>query len=209
MIIDLHVHTSAFSPCSSLDPDEAVRTARDMGLDGVCFTEHGRLWPAPELEKLSARWGMPVFCGMEVETREGHMLVFGLREEIPGIPGAGELRQMVDREGGAVVYAHPFRGFLLFGFADLQMTIDEASRRKVFQLVDAVETCSGKSGKKENSLAREVCARLSMAGAGGSDAHSAGEVGKCVTVFKNSIKSIGELVHELKKGEFTACHHNK
>lgn len=209
MIIDLHVHTSALSPCSSLDPDEAVRTARDMGLDGICFTEHGRLWPVPELERLSAKWDLPVFCGMEVETREGHMLVFGLQEEVPRILGAGELREMVDRAGGAVVYAHPFRGFLLFGFADLQMTIDEASRRKVFQLVEAVETYSGKSGKKENNLALEVCGRLSVPGVGGSDAHSAGEVGKCVTVFKKRIKSTGELIHELKKGEFTACYHNK
>ncbi|MFZ5648802.1 MAG: PHP domain-containing protein [Bacillota bacterium] len=209
MIIDLHVHTSALSPCSSLDPEEAVRTAKSMGLDGICFTEHCRIWPDTDLERLSAKWDFPVFCGMEVETREGHMLVFGLGEEIPEILGAGELREKVDRVDGAMIYAHPFRGFLLFGFTDLHMTIREASQRKVFQFVHAVETYSGKSGKKENKLALQVCDKLSVPGVGGSDAHSSGEVGKCVTVFKNRIRSTGELVAQLRRGEFTACYHNK
>ncbi|MHB8157344.1 MAG: PHP domain-containing protein [Desulfocucumaceae bacterium] len=205
MLIDLHVHTNALSSCSRLDPEEAISTAREKGLDGICFTDHGRLWPAAELERLSAKWDFPVFGGMEVETREGHMLVFGLSEEIPDMnSAAADLRALVDRDRGAMVYAHPFRGFLLFGFADLRLTVDEACGRPVFKLVDAVETNSGKSTKNENSLAREVAGQLSLPGVGGSDAHSAAEIGRCRTVFQKQIKSTADLIEELKKGDYRA-----
>jgi len=202
MIVDLHVHTSALSSCSSLDPEEAVLTARSSGLDAICFTEHSRLWPEAQLEKLSARYDFPVFCGMEVETREGHMLVFGLSEDQTEIMAAEELRRKVDLAGGVMIYAHPFRGFLMFGFSDLQMTIKEACGRKVFQMVDAVETFSGKSGKKENTLAQEVCGKLSIPGVGGSDAHSAKELGRCITIFNNNLRSTADLIEEIKKRQF-------
>lgn len=207
MIVDIHVHTSFLSSCSSLDPEEAVRAAREAGLDGICFTDHCRLWPQPELERLSEKWDFPVFGGMEVETREGHMLVFGLDEELPGLVAASDLRAKVELAGGAMVYAHPFRGFLLFGFGDLQMTVREACARPVFRLVDAVETLSGKSTKNENNLALEVCKQLSLSGAGGSDAHSAREIGRCVTVFSQQIKNTAELVECLKRGDCRAEYH--
>jgi len=118
---------------------------------------------------------------------------------------AQELRMAVDRAGGVMIYAHPFRGFLLFGFSDLQMTVREACQRPVFQLLNAVETCSGKSTKKENNLALEVSKKLYLPGVGGSDAHSAGEIGRCVTVFNTKIRNTAGLVEQLKKGQFSAA----
>lgn len=133
------------------------------------------------------------------------MLVFGLEEDQPGLASAPELRKIVDRAGGALIYAHPFRGFLLFGFSDLQMTVREACQRPVFQLLNAMETFSGKSTKKENNLALEVSKRLSLPGVGGSDAHSARELGRCVTVFDSKIQNTAGLIEQLKKGAFSAA----
>lgn len=209
MILDLHVHTSALSACSSLDPEEAVKRAKESGLEGVCFTEHCRLWPAAELERLSSMYDLPVFSGMEVETKEGHMLVFGLSTEIKDLMTAAELRELVDREGGAMIYAHPFRGFLMFGFGDLSLTVDEACGRPVFKTVDAVEALSGKSTRGENDLALEVVKKLKLPGTGGSDAHSAGEVGRCVTIFNKRIDNIQDLVTGLKSGEYRAAYRGK
>lgn len=132
------------------------------------------------------------------------MLVFGLGEELSGLMAAADLRVKADLAGGVVVCAHPFRGFLMFGFADLQMTVREACGRTVFKLVDAVETFSGKSTKNENNLALEVCNKLSLPGVGGSDAHSAREVGRCVTIFNTRIRNTAELLEQLKKGEYRA-----
>ena len=40
MIIDLHFHTEAFSSCSRIPLLEGVKRAKEIGLDGICLTEH-------------------------------------------------------------------------------------------------------------------------------------------------------------------------
>lgn len=204
MIIDLHVHTNALSPCSNMDPGEAVRQARSAGLDGVCFTEHGRRWKKAELRELSRQEGFPIFCGMEVETREGHMLVFGLEEDCPGIFSAQELHQEVEARHGLMFAAHPFRGFLLFGAADLQLSVERASSRPVWQWVDGLEVCSGRCTQRENAIAAQVQQRLGIRGIGGSDAHTLTEVGRCVTIFNGRVEDEAELVEALRRGQFRA-----
>lgn len=209
MIIDLHVHTGTLSPCSKIDPEEAIAEAKNIGLEAICFTEHGKLWQPKDIEFLSKKWAFPVFCGMEVETREGHMLVFGLEQDQEDIIPASELRAIADDAGAAIIYAHPFRGFLMFGFADLQLTLQNACKRPAFKMVDAMETLSGKSTRKENELALQVSQNTGVKGAGGSDAHSIGELGRCVTIFNRTISSQAELVEQLKKGNFRAEYYRK
>ncbi len=82
-----------------------------------------------------------------------------------------------------MIAAHPFRGFKVFGFGQLRMTPEQAAKRRLFQLVDAMEVCNGKLSEEENRMALEVSKILGLAGTGGSDAHQVDEVGKWVTVF--------------------------
>jgi len=209
VIIDLHVHTRAFSLCSNIDPEEAIREAGRVGLDAICFTEHNKLWIKEDIQKLSEKWSFPVFCGMEVETREGHMLVFGLKEEIDRLLSAAELKEIVDDAQGVMIAAHPFRGFLIFSFSSQTLTAEEASQRPYLQMVPAIETCSGKSTKKENELAAEVCRKLSARAVGGSDAHTLSEIGRCVTIFEQTVKNESNLINQLKNGSYTAGYFRK
>lgn len=202
MIIDLHVHTSPLSPCSKLDPEEAIRQAKSIGLDGICFTEHGKLWSDNDVDYLRRKYDYLVFCGMEVETRDGHVLVFGLPEDQPAIMDPGELCRKVDAAEGAMIYAHPFRGFLMFGFSDLQLTVQNACERPIFKIMQAIETYSGKSTKNENEMTLAVSQKLGIPGTGGSDAHAVGEIGRCVTFFEDNISNREELIAALKSGRF-------
>ena len=207
MVIDLHVHTNVYSSCSIIDPAEAIREAKKIGLEGLCFTEHNKRWDKEALQKLSQKENFPLFCGVEVETREGHLLVLGVNKDFEGITSLDELLDLVKKENGVIIIAHPFRGFLLFGFADLNLQVERASQRQIFRQVEAIEILSGKATKKENDLAKEVSKRLKLKGVGGSDAHAPGEVGRCVTVFKKPvIKNEAELIAELKKGEYEAAY---
>ncbi|HEX3151194.1 MAG TPA: PHP domain-containing protein, partial [Gemmataceae bacterium] len=112
MKFDLHMHTSRYSPDSSIDPFELVKQARAIGLDGIVITEHDRLWPEEELEELrQAAPGLVVIGGVEVSGRNGDLLCYGVRDLTNlrrGMPW-GELCREVDRQGGATVAAHPFR----------------------------------------------------------------------------------------------------
>ena len=209
MIVDLHVHTKVFSQDSILEPDEAIQEAKRIGLDAICFTEHNKVWPEEEIHQLSQRWDFLVISGVEVDTIEGHVLVFGLHRDFEGIIRAHELREMVNQAGGVMVAAHPFKGFRVFGFSELKLSPEQASKRPVFQSVDALEGFSGKTMEKESILAQEVARKLGMKMTGGSDAHSLEGIGKCVTIFENKIANEQELITELKAGRFEGGYFGK
>ncbi len=203
MRIDLHIHTRPRSPCSAIDPVELIRQARKVGLDGLCLTEHQSLWDPTEIAELAARDGIRIFQGNEVTTNQGDILVFGYEEDVKGVVAIQELREAVKAAGGLMIAAHPFRGFLVFGFAQLQMDLDQACRRSVFRYVDGLEILNCRLTAQENDLARQVAQRLGLLGVAGSDAHRLDEVGRCVTVFQREIRTETELIEELRAGRFT------
>jgi len=203
-VIDLHVHTRRFSPCSEMDPEEAALEAKKIGVDGICFTEHNKAWPPHDISKLMEKTGVFIFHGIEVDTTEGHVLVFGLNRDFKGITRLEDLRQIVDEANGFMIAAHPFRGFLLFGFSKLQMDMNDACQNPLFKVVDGMEILSGRQTPKENDFSSQVCERLNLKGVGGSDAHSIKDIGTCVTIFENKIEGQEDLLKELKTGSFNA-----
>jgi predicted metal-dependent phosphoesterase TrpH len=209
LIIDLHVHTQALSSDSNLDPEEAIEEAKRVGLDGICFTEHNKVWEIEEIRRLSQKWGFLVADGVEVDTVEGHVLVFGLHRDFERIIHVQELREMVNQAGGVLIAAHPLKSFRVFGVSDLSLSPERASQRPIFKSVDALEGFSGKTAEKENLLAQEVAQILGMNTTGGSDAHSLEAIGKCVTIFENNIKDGAGLVEELRRGRFQAAYFRK
>ena len=67
MRFDLHMHTTRHSPDSQMDPVALVRTARQIGLDGVVITEHDWLWTEAELSELrKMEPGLVVLAGIVV-----------------------------------------------------------------------------------------------------------------------------------------------
>lgn len=204
MILDLHVHTTMQSPCSVMSPDELMIAAKKAGLDGVCITEHNRVWNAEQAEELSHKHGLAVFRGMEVTTTGGDILVFGLEEEPEGMISPARLRKTVDAAGAVAFAAHPFRGFLLFGYGALDMGLDDALLNPTFAQVHGLEICNGRVTLEENDFARRVAEAMGLFGIGGSDAHEARSVGSCVTRFDDFLENERQLVDALLSGRFTA-----
>jgi predicted metal-dependent phosphoesterase TrpH len=204
MRIDLHIHTSPLSACSYIDPQDLIQEARRLQLDGICLTEHQVVWDPDEVDKLAAEAGIRIFRGNEFTTNQGDILVFGFYEDIKELLIIQELREKVTAAGGYMIVAHPFRGFKTFGIGQLQLTVEQACKRKVLEFVDAVEVGNGKLSPEENNMARKVAEKLGLPGTGGSDAHRVDEIGTWVTVFEKEIESEIELVQELHAGRFKA-----
>jgi hypothetical protein len=204
MRIDLHIHTSPRSACSYLDPLELIQEAQRLNLDGICLTEHQVIWDSDDVNELVCESGIKIFRGNEFTTNQGDILVFGLYKDIKELLMIQELRDEVKTAGGFMIAAHPFRGFKTFGIGQLQMTVEQACKRKVLEFVDAVEVGNGKLSSDENDMARKVAAKLGLPGTAGSDAHRVDEVGNWLTVFENEVQNERELVRELHAGRFTA-----
>lgn len=203
MRIDLHIHTYPHSSCSHIDPKELLAQAHRIGLDGLCLTEHQALWSPREVEEMAQEGGIQIFRGNEITTNQGDILVFGYEEDVKGVVMIQELRKQVKAGGGLMIAAHPFRGFLLFGIAQLQVNVEEACQRTLFQYVDGVEIFNCKVTDPENDMARQVAERLGLLGVAGSDAHRIDDVGRGVTILEYPVRNERELIEALRTRRFT------
>lgn len=204
MIIDLHTHTQEYSSCSHLPVEELINRAMAVGLDGVAVTDHSRIGGAEAVQELGAKYGFPVFRGVEVHTTLGDILVFGLYRDFPWEVDGRRLLGMVEEAGGVAVAAHPFRAG---GYA-LGQTLRMA-RIPLARALDwcpelrwlaAVEVLNDHCDDGEASQARRLARALGLPGVGGSDAHFASEVGSAATLFPDPISTDEELIAALRAG---------
>lgn len=161
------------------------------------------MWDPQEAKSLSRKHGLPILRGMEVTTTGGDILVFGMEEEPTGMWTPADLKAKVDAAGGVAIAAHPFRGFLLFGFGALKMNLDDAVGNPTFSQVHGLEVCNSMATDEENDLAREVAEAMGLLRLGGSDAHRPEAVGTCVTSFEDWIEDEKGLVAAIFSGRFT------
>ena len=204
--IDLHVHTNPLSPDSFMSAEQAIETAKEIGLDGICFTEHDRAWQLSEIQLLREKHGFPVFRGVEVMLRGGiEMLVFGLNIDFTSLLQLSDLRKMVTAAKGFMVYAHPFRGLPELAISDSAAALEIILGKIDITSIDAVEGCNGRNRDMYNQPALEMAARFNLKDTGGSDAHAVDEIGTCVTVFESNIATDADLLNELKAGRFASA----
>jgi len=202
LVIDLHTHTRWGSACGYMDPSELVQRAKEVGLDGVCITEHNQLWNEEAIGRLSRKHDFLVIGGVEVSTDCGEVLVFGLHEPVLHVYRAEELRTMAERADGVMIAAHPFRGDRLCADArqgETEEAVAQACARPLFGLVEGVEVCNGRSGVWEQTFTRLVAERLGLVATGGSDAHSVLGVGTCVTAIEGTVRTERDLVRAIRE----------
>ena len=109
MIIDLHFHTKAFSACSKIDLLEGIKKAKEIGLDGICLTEHDTFADYDKVAQLAETYGIKIFIGTEILTTDGDILCFGLDKIPKQKVSAQELVDALYQSGGASIAAHPYR----------------------------------------------------------------------------------------------------
>ena len=205
MKLDLHVHTNWGSSDSGLSPQDLVRQAKQVGLDGVCVTEHGTVWDRFQLERFAKEHEFIIIPGMEVATEVGHITTFGLEEYGGGIHRAETLRRAVTAADGFMIAAHPFRRMFdnpkVSGWPQVY-SIDEAAELPLFKLVDEMEVVNGANNAKENLFALEVARKLGKTGVGGSDSHSVNGLGAGGIVLERTVTTVEEFIEEMRSGRY-------
>ena len=192
--IDLHVH-SRNSGDNDADPEETVKRAIELGLDGIAFTEHYSYKASEPVERLREKYrdAIMLFRGVEFSAAEGHCLVFGVdtdRLDMKFAPIRDVVR-VVTLAGGVVIPTHPYRGGNSLG--ELLFAVPGIS---------AVEGCNGANMHAMNVKAIEAAGKMSLPYTGGSDAHLPVEVGSCYTVFDEPVTH-ENFLPLLRAGRFT------
>jgi predicted metal-dependent phosphoesterase TrpH len=196
MRFDLHMHTTRHSGDSSMDPYEMLHRARELGLEGVVITEHDWMWTEKELDEL--RGNAPellVLAGVEVSTRQGHFLAYGIKNPfaMPRGINVADMCREVHRQGGVVVAAHPFR----FG----QRFLEILNRDR--PAIDGLELMTSNMDAECRRKAAEVFEQRQLAGIGSSDAHHEDVLGFCYTEFEDAIRDASDLVDAIRQRRTT------
>jgi len=79
---DLHLHTT-HSPDGEMTPADLVRTAVAKDLKGIAITDHNSTRGIKEAREEARKFeGFLVIPGMEVSSRQGHVLALGVEGPI-------------------------------------------------------------------------------------------------------------------------------
>lgn len=191
------MHTSRFSACSTMPPEEAIRMALKRGLDGIAFTEHGCMWDRAAIEELREKAGcpgFPVLAGCEISScsdgcQTGDLLVFGAAE-MPDEPLSIDAAcRIAHRQGGIVIAPHPFAENIGLG--------EELAAAPV----DAVELANYRyHDPLGERRVLQFCRERAIAAIASSDAHRADDVGRFCVETPIRITSEADLVRVIQQG---------
>lgn len=204
MILDLHNHS-----IRSDDGKARVENycqwirRRSLPLDGFVLSEHRQYDAESDYRPLEDEFGLLILKASEVETDYGHVLVFGVNEDLLAaldfsrvdLSLADVLRE-TERCGALAVPCHP-------GRPNVGLFAHYAARGPL-PGVALVETLNGGSRGGENELAGREAERYGYRGVGGSDAHIVSHIGRCATRFEEPIRSAEGLVAALRAGRYEA-----
>lgn len=201
MLFEVHAHTTKYSSCSHMSPGEYIKAAKGKELSGICLTEHCTFWPDDQYKELcNEADGLVIINGNEQrcwdrDVIQGDFLVFGCRFNF-GQPTASQLIDLVHKDGGVVIAAHPFREML------------GVSEDLIYQLdLDAIEVYSSNQEPWQTHLACSVAKKMGIPVISGSDAHVPELVGYTVTRFTVPIKDEKDFVNAIKNRQFTCIPH--
>ena len=207
MLIDLHTHTRPLSWDSYLSPDDLVERSKAAGLDGICLSEHDYLWDPDEVLALGKRHSFLVLPAIEINTDDGHILVYGIDKYVYGMHRSHELARHVKEASGAMVAAHPYRRqmpWYMEDDRDYEEALARAARNPAYQYCAALEKLNGRGTVKENQFSAALCEFMKMPGTAGTDSHSRSDIGRVATDFERDIGTIEDLIAELRAGRFAA-----
>ena len=156
---------------------------------------------------LGKRHDYLVLPAIEINTDDGHILVYGINKYVYGMHRSHELAKHVEQPSGAMVAAHPYRRqmpWYMENERDYEEALVRASRNPAYQYCVALERINGRGTVKENEFSGKLCDFMELPGTGGTDSHSRSDIGRCATNFERDIHDVYELIDELKAGRFEA-----
>jgi len=186
---DLHVHTVG-SPDAHTRHEDLPRIIKERGLDGIAVTEHNRFDP-PRVDAL-------IVPGVEVSSRDGHIVALGVHENIPARLPADETIRMIHEQAGIAIIPHPY---------DPVSECVKIARLKTTP--DAVETVNSDalSFYISNWLARRDAAAFKLPQVGASDSHIPETIGDAWTVVEANSRNVKDVLDAIRAGRVRAEGH--
>jgi len=201
---DLHLHTF-FSKDAAVSPENMIAAAKRKGLSGIAITDHDTSEGVEYLRRKGllrddgeAVDGFLIIPGVEVSTKEGHLLCLGTTLPLmKGLPAIDVVKGIQER-GGLAIAPHSFDRFRA------------GIREEVLDDLDlaALETFNAAvSLRRFNNQAAAYAKRRGIACTAASDAHYATAVGISSTSYDLATLSQKALLEAIPQGGILSEHY--
>lgn len=182
----MHVHT-CYSHDATTTPKELIQYAKNQGLNGVAITDHNTFKAAQEISRKTKDF--IVIPGIEINTKQGHVLALNPTRNIPFGHGLYETVEMIHEANGIAIASHP-------------TSIKKGMKKQLNTKFDAVEVINSSSfpfffSTYQN---RKLAQALNLPQTAGSDAHTPFDIGTAYTII-NAEPQIDKIIKAIKKGE--------
>jgi len=184
--LDLHVHTNRSSDAFT-SPNQLAIICRDRGLDGLAITDHNVL-------SVDSSNEVVFLSGIEVSTRDGHIIGLGLSETVPRGLSADDTIQRINNLHGISIVPHPY---------DLLRSSVRPHTLEVHP--DAIEVINSSSFLHSVTWkrARKFAEKQKYPMTAGSDSHIPETIGRAYTEVESRSKDTASVLAALKSGLVT------
>ncbi len=186
--LDLHIH-SQYSEDAIGSVKEIKKSIQNKGLQGMAITDHNNVKGGLAAKKIATK-EFVVIPGIEISTKEGHLLALNVTKDIQKGLSVEETVDQVYDYGGIPIVPHLFRNM---------SGIKEEKLKPMVKKLKAIEVYNGCSQPKTNMLTGKVAQKYHLGGTGGSDAHVPQYAGYAFTTVNTSDLSVDSIIQEIER----------
>lgn len=191
---DVHIHT-IYSHDATTTVRGVLRQASSVGFNVIAITDHDEIRGAFDARELASQYKLEVIPGVEVTTRDGHLLALFV-EKIPkrGL-ALDETLKIIKDLGGIAVAPHPFNQ--LPGSLSMDNVVSILTKPALKNVLRGIEVYNMTTQPWDERVQR-LSAYLPFSQTAGSDAHVYWAIGTGKTEFRGT--TARELRTALEQG---------
>lgn len=186
--LDLHIH-SQYSEDGIGTHLEIARILKKKGLNGMAVTDHNTVEGGLSALKVASK-DFIVIPGVEISTKDGHIIALNIKENIPRNLTVEETVEKIIDKGGIPIVPHLYRS--LSG-------IKEKKLKKIIKKVPAIEVFNSCSVLQTNLKTMKIAKKYNIGGTGGSDSHIPSFVGEAYTLVDTNNFNIDSIISSIEK----------
>ena len=176
---DIHIHT-IYSYDATTTVRGVLKQASSMGLNVIAITDHDDIRGAFDARELASQYELEVVPGVEVSTRDGHLLALFIEKIPPRGLSLDETLKHIGGLGGIAVAPHPFNQ--LPGSLSMDKVISVLNKPALKNILRGIEVYNMTTQPFDERVQR-LSAYLPFAKTAGSDAHVYWAIGTGTTEF--------------------------
>ncbi|WP_137290150.1 PHP domain-containing protein [Natronorubrum halophilum] len=190
--VELHAHSSL--SYDGRDPVELIlEQAEAVGLDAIAVTDHDEIDASLAAAELAPEYGLIGIPAMEISSKAGHILGFGLEEAVPPGLSYESTLEAIHEQGGLAVIPHPFQESRHGVMA--RITREELADGDAIEIYNS-RLLTGRANRQAERFAQSRDLPMTA----GSDAHISEMVGQAVTRVDAEQRSADAILEAIREG---------